>query len=83
MCVADDVLPDGTVVKAGTNTGYSAYAMGRDPKIWGADCEVFRPERWEDVDQTRKDFQFVFPVRNQLNIHQNCMFFNQFLNFFE
>ena len=63
MCAQDDVLPDGTIVKAGTNMGYSAYGMGRDPKLWGPDCELFRPERWEQVDQSRKDFQFVFPVR--------------------
>ncbi|CAL4959438.1 unnamed protein product [Urochloa decumbens] len=41
-----DVLPDGTAVRAGWFTDYSAYAMGRMPRLWGADCREFRPERW-------------------------------------
>ncbi|CAO1943057.1 unnamed protein product [Urochloa humidicola] len=35
-----DVLPDGWFAD------YSAYAMGRMPRLWGADCREFRPERW-------------------------------------
>ncbi|KAF0926757.1 hypothetical protein E2562_027373 [Oryza meyeriana var. granulata] len=44
----DDVLPDGTVVRAEWFADYSAYAMGRMPGLWGQDCREFRPERWLD-----------------------------------
>ncbi|VAH92701.1 unnamed protein product [Triticum turgidum subsp. durum] len=46
FCAADDVLPDGTYVTAGARVMYHPYAMGRMPRIWGDDCEKFRPERW-------------------------------------
>ncbi|CAN0886455.1 Cytochrome P450 94A1 [Linum grandiflorum] len=42
----DDVLPDGTAVKAGTRITYHPYAMGRSERVWGADWAAFRPERW-------------------------------------
>ncbi|XP_020180330.1 cytochrome P450 CYP94D108-like [Aegilops tauschii subsp. strangulata] len=48
VAVHDDVLPDGTVVRAGWFADYSAYAMGRSARVWGDDCRVFRPERWLD-----------------------------------
>ncbi|KAG0059250.1 hypothetical protein BGZ90_004570 [Linnemannia elongata] len=52
-CVADDVLPDGTVVYKGELVAFSTYAMGRNRGVWGEDAEVFCPERWlvdeEDV----------------------------------
>ncbi|KAM0853712.1 hypothetical protein ACQ4PT_050899 [Festuca glaucescens] len=44
----DDVLPDGTAMRAGWFADYSAYAMGRSSKVWGDDCRAFRPERWLD-----------------------------------
>ncbi|XP_062217448.1 cytochrome P450 86B1-like [Phragmites australis] len=44
--LADDVLPDGTVVRARQRVIYYTYAMGRDPAAWGPDCLEFRPERW-------------------------------------
>lgn len=44
--IADDVLPDGTFVPAGTAVTYSIYSTGRMKFIWGEDCLEFRPERW-------------------------------------
>ncbi|CAN6232392.1 unnamed protein product [Urochloa humidicola] len=44
----DDVLPDGTAVRAGQRVIYYTYAMGRDKALWGPDCLEFRPERWLD-----------------------------------
>ncbi|KAH6814541.1 cytochrome P450 [Perilla frutescens var. frutescens] len=44
--VADDVLPDGTVVPAGSTVTYSIYSVGRMKSIWGEDCLEFKPERW-------------------------------------
>lgn len=48
VAVADDVLPDGTCVKAGWFADYCPYAMARDEAVWGADCRDFKPERWLD-----------------------------------
>ncbi|XP_010938729.1 cytochrome P450 94A1 [Elaeis guineensis] len=48
VAAADDVLPDGTRVKAGWFADYSAYAMARDERVWGKDCCEFVPERWLD-----------------------------------
>ncbi|AQK99343.1 putative cytochrome P450 superfamily protein [Zea mays] len=51
--VEDDVLPDGTVVPAGSAVTYSIYSVGRMESIWGKDCAEFRPERWLSADGTR------------------------------
>ncbi|KAG8486857.1 hypothetical protein CXB51_020369 [Gossypium anomalum] len=52
--VADDVLPDGTVVKKGSVVTYAPYAMGRMENIWGSDWEEFKPERWLQRDEAGK-----------------------------
>ncbi|XP_062156228.1 cytochrome P450 86A8 [Alnus glutinosa] len=51
--VADDVLPDGTFVPAGSSVTYSIYATGRMRSTWGEDCLEFRPERWLSPDGNR------------------------------
>nr|AYV88875.1 cytochrome P450 oxidase CYP86A147 [Polygala tenuifolia] len=48
--VADDVLPDGTFVPAGSSVTYSIYSAGRMKSTWGEDCLEFRPERWLSID---------------------------------
>ncbi|GKU96754.1 hypothetical protein SLEP1_g9952 [Rubroshorea leprosula] len=48
--VADDVLPDGTFVPAGSSITYSIYSVGRMKTTWGDDCMEFRPERWLSAD---------------------------------
>ena len=45
FCAGPDVLPDGTYVSGGTRVMYHPYAMGRMPRIWGADHGEFRPDR--------------------------------------
>lgn len=61
--IADDVLPDGTFVPAGSNITYSIYSAGRMKFVWGDDYLEFKPERWLSEDGKRfvaKDqFQFV------------------------
>ncbi|CAN1282391.1 Cytochrome P450 86A1 [Linum perenne] len=60
--VEDDILPDGTVVPAGSSVTYSIYSVGRMKSIWGEDCLEFKPERWitEDEMETPKDgYKFV------------------------
>jgi cytochrome P450 len=45
-CVCrDDVLPDGTPVRAGSYVMYIPYVMARLPELWGPDPEKFDPER--------------------------------------
>ncbi|KAL8531188.1 hypothetical protein ACS0TY_007987 [Phlomoides rotata] len=44
--IADDVLPDGSMVPAGSTVTYSIYSIGRMKSIWGEDCMEFKPERW-------------------------------------
>lgn len=46
QAVADDLLPDGTFVPAGSSVTYSIYSVGRMESVWGKDCLEFRPERW-------------------------------------
>ncbi|KAL6530897.1 hypothetical protein OROGR_014757 [Orobanche gracilis] len=61
--IADDVLPDGTFVPAGSNITYSIYSAGRMKYIWGDDCLEFKPERWLSEDgqkfEPKDQFQFV------------------------
>lgn len=55
----DDVLPDGTIVKKGMAVTYHPYAMGRVEKLWGADWEEFRPERWLEREKDAGILKFV------------------------
>ncbi|XP_066354700.1 cytochrome P450 CYP94D108-like [Miscanthus floridulus] len=58
----DDVLPDGTAVRAGWFVTYTSYGMGRMESVWGDDAREYRPERWlNPVDGTfRPDSPFRF-----------------------
>ncbi|XP_017975350.1 PREDICTED: cytochrome P450 94B3 [Theobroma cacao] len=44
--MADDMLPDGTLVQAGDRVTYFPYGMGRMEALWGKDWSEFRPSRW-------------------------------------
>ncbi|KAL3526292.1 hypothetical protein ACH5RR_010948 [Cinchona calisaya] len=44
--ISDDLLPDGTPVRAGDRVTYFPYGMGRMESLWGKDRLQFRPERW-------------------------------------
>ncbi|XAR70280.1 Unspecific monooxygenase [Bertholletia excelsa] len=61
--IADDVLPDGTFVPAGSAITYSIYSTGRMKFTWGDDCLEFRPERWLSEDgkkfEVQDSFKFV------------------------
>ncbi|KAI5079433.1 hypothetical protein GOP47_0004912 [Adiantum capillus-veneris] len=63
LVVEEDVLPDGTRLRAGAQLAYHAYAMGRMESIWGEDWERFRPERWIEPQQGRGSVSaFKWPV---------------------
>ncbi|EPS61936.1 hypothetical protein M569_12857, partial [Genlisea aurea] len=57
----DDVLPDGTAVKAGGMVTYVPFAMGRMEYNWGPDAASFKPERWikDGVFQNPSPFKFT------------------------
>ncbi|KAG9146063.1 hypothetical protein Leryth_016605 [Lithospermum erythrorhizon] len=57
----DDVLPDGTKVKAGGMVTYVPYSMGRMEYNWGPDAAEFKPERWlkDDFFQNASPFKFT------------------------
>ncbi|PWZ54208.1 Cytochrome P450 94A1 [Zea mays] len=46
LAETDDVLPDGTAVRAGWFVAYNSYGMGRMESVWGDDAREYRPERW-------------------------------------
>ncbi|KAI3938684.1 hypothetical protein MKW92_018369 [Papaver armeniacum] len=57
----DDVLPDGTKVKAGGRVVYVPYAMGRMEYNWGPDALSFNPDRWfnkEGLFESASPFKF-------------------------
>ncbi|KAL3684515.1 hypothetical protein R1sor_002537 [Riccia sorocarpa] len=60
--VKDDVLPDGTLVKAGDTVIYVPYAMGRMELVWGPDAMEYRPERWLKDGCYRPESPFKFAV---------------------
>ncbi|XP_068639111.1 cytochrome P450 704B1 [Aristolochia californica] len=57
----DDVLPDGTQLKAGNMMTYVPYSMGRMEYIWGPDAVSFNPDRWfkDGVLQSVTPFKFT------------------------
>ncbi|XP_040987292.1 cytochrome P450 86A22-like [Juglans microcarpa x Juglans regia] len=61
--VADDILPSGAFVPAGSSITYSIYAIGRMEYIWGQDCLEFKPERWLSQDgkkfEAQDSYKFV------------------------
>ncbi|XP_061347128.1 cytochrome P450 86A1-like [Gastrolobium bilobum] len=64
QAISDDVLPDGTVVPAGSTVTYSIYSAGRMETIWGEDCMEFKPERWlsargDRFEPPKDGFKFV------------------------
>ncbi|XP_010557399.1 PREDICTED: cytochrome P450 94C1-like [Tarenaya hassleriana] len=59
----NDILADGTFVESGARVTYHPYAMGRMDRVWGPDCEEFRPERWLDsAGKFRPENPVKYPV---------------------
>ncbi|KAI9093623.1 hypothetical protein K1719_027072 [Acacia pycnantha] len=62
LCLNDDVLPDGTVIRKDWFISYHTYAMGRTESVWGKDCCEFKPERWIENGVYRGENPFRYPV---------------------
>jgi cytochrome P450 len=43
----------GQFVPGGTQIGYCAWGLHRNREIFGEDAEIFRPERWLEVDEEK------------------------------
>jgi cytochrome P450 len=46
---AEDVIIQGVRNPKGTNVTIFPAAVHHNPAIWGEDCDIFRPERWDDL----------------------------------
>ncbi|KAJ0416782.1 cytochrome P450 [Aspergillus carlsbadensis] len=46
----------GKFVPGGAQIGYSAWGVHRNPRVFGADADVFRPERWLGVEEDEERF---------------------------
>ncbi|KAL2849496.1 cytochrome P450 [Aspergillus pseudoustus] len=42
---------DGKFVPEGTQIGYSAWGVHRNPRVYRVDAEIFRPERWLEAEE--------------------------------
>ncbi|PLW23395.1 hypothetical protein PCASD_11889 [Puccinia coronata f. sp. avenae] len=61
IALADDQIPGGPFIEAGSMVRWSDWQMGRDPSIWGTDCAEFKAERWIDEAGSIKQLgQFKF-----------------------
>ncbi|KAK3355720.1 cytochrome P450 [Neurospora tetraspora] len=52
----DTVMVEGKTVylPGGTNIGYCVWGLNRDQKIFGADADYYRPERWLNEEDPKK-----------------------------
>lgn len=65
--IADDLLPDGTPVRAGDRLTYFPYGMGRMEALWGKDRFEFNPDRWflepdKERGALKKVCSYKFPI---------------------
>lgn len=65
-----DVPPQGDTINgyhipSGTKIGYCAFGLFLDPKVWGTDSEIFRPDRWledteDEIRRKEANLELVF-----------------------
>ena len=51
---AGDTLPDGRFVPGGTRVAHNMLGIQRNPKVYGEDADVFRPERFTLADKAKR-----------------------------
>lgn len=51
----DGDIYNGTFIPPGTRIGHSTWAVMRDRAVFGADVDSFRPERWLEADEKRRN----------------------------
>lgn len=56
---------EGRLIPGGTRIGYSAWALHHSKEMYGADADVYRPERWleageETLNRMRRSVEIVF-----------------------
>ncbi|KAF1996211.1 cytochrome P450 3A4 [Amniculicola lignicola CBS 123094] len=52
-CAIRDTTIDSQFIPKGTMVLVTPWAINRNPKLWGPDAEVFKPERWIDPESGR------------------------------
>jgi len=53
---------------AGTQVGWNSWGMMHDPEIFGADAEIFRPERWLPRDESEKERDRVVRMTDTVSL---------------
>jgi cytochrome P450 len=54
------VVIDGNYIPEGTAVSVPAYAIQHDSRWWGADCDVYRPERWLNKEGSNRNAYMPF-----------------------
>ena len=51
---SDDAVIAGVAIPRGTIVAMNNAGLNTNPKIWGSDVEVFRPERWLEASEEQR-----------------------------
>jgi cytochrome P450 len=57
---AEDVVIQGVVLPRGTTVMIHPAVVNRNPTIWGADCDEFRPDRWDRLEGSPAEDPWAF-----------------------
>ncbi len=60
-----DTLEDGTYIPPGTQVGIASWLIYHNKSVYGADADIFRPERWiegseEQVGEMKRSLELLF-----------------------
>lgn len=79
---------NGVFVPGGTEIGYCAWGVHRNPAVFGADADLFRPERWLEADgaklaNMKKTIELIFGYGKYQCLGQNIAWMELNKIFFE